>query len=126
MNMTRRLLTTGLLFAMIGALGGCAFFNRVKASTCPDAKSCATTILTDFRWGVDAAGSQLWLTAADVTLADAAVAVGLDTIDATPANWKAIVSVTLRSIQAHVAQADKWKPYIDAALLVLSISTAAS
>ena len=122
-----RLMTTGLAFVMIGALStGCAFFNRVKTSTCPDAKSCATTILMDFRWGVDAAGSQLWLSAADVTLADAAVAVGLDTVDATPANWKAIVSVTLRSIQAHVAQAEQWKPYIDAALLVLSISTAAS
>lgn len=117
----KRLMAMTLLAATV-TFGGCAFFNRVKTTTCPDAKTCASTILTDFKWGVDEAGSQLWLSADDVKLADSMVAVGLDTVQASPDNWKAVVSVTLRSIQAHVSDVAKWNPYINAALLVLSIA----
>lgn len=117
----KRLIAMTLLATTV-TFGGCAFFNRVKTTVCPDAKSCATTILMDFKWGVDEAGSQLWLDASDVAIADAAVAIGLDTAAATPGNWKAVVSVTLRSIQAHVSNVTKWNPYINAALLVLSIA----
>lgn len=116
----KRLIAT-LMLATTVTMGGCAFFNRVKATTCPTPVVCATTILMDFRWGVDQAGSQQWLSAADVTLADNAVLAGLDTVAAIPANWKLVVTTTLTSIQAHVSQADRWAPYIDAAKVVLAL-----
>lgn len=105
------------------SLTGCALFNGLKTSMCPTPLRCATNILHDFKWGVDEAGAQLWLSADDVAIADDLIAVGLDTVAATPGgNWKTVVAATLDSIKTHISQADRWAPYINAALLALSLA----
>ena len=81
----------------------------------------ALILLSDFKWGVDAAGSQLWLDAKDVQTADDAVQVAEDTITRMPSSWKEATSAALTSIAQRVSTPVKWQPYLGAAQAVLAL-----
>lgn len=118
-----------VLLAMVLACAmlttGCAFLTRVKNDVrdryCSTGLQCATTILTDFKWGVDEAGSRGNLPADEVAKVDVIVDGALAAVAKDQANWRNYVAIALSSIQANVNEPTQWVPYISAALLVLPL-----
>ena len=110
-----------LSIVLATSLAGCATLGKIVHQVCPTPVVCATSIITDFIGGVDAAGQQEWLSAADVSIADQAATVALDTVAASPNGWKSTVQTFLTTVQSSVSTPAKWEPYIASAEVILSL-----
>lgn len=81
----------------------------------------AITILSDFKWGVDEAGTTGYVPAVDVKIVDDAVQIAIDTINAHPTNAKDAVTAAVASIRKDLPAADVMilEPFLDAAVALV-------
>lgn len=75
----------------------------------------AITILSDFKWGVDEAGTFGNLPAGDVKIVDDAVQVAIDTVNAHPTTAKDAITTAIAAIRHDVTDVTSIEPFLDAA-----------
>ncbi len=109
----KRFLAALVVLTLVSSTG-CATLGRIIHSP-----AAIQLILSDAQWGVSQAHDELWLSDAEYTIFETALATAQDAIRVAPSGARAIVKQILIDAEAALPPTSHLRPYFDAALILL-------